>query len=92
MSDFSLNDLLYLHYAREDYKISDRATDTGDSDVQYIGYVNRKGEWYILKEDRSPATANVDREYRFWSGSSNYTAGWAGREGYSYERYDVHFA
>jgi len=90
MPGYTINDLMVLHFAREDFKISDQATNSVDTDIRYYGYINRAGEWYIMQEDRTPASG-VDREYRFTKGGSNYSTGWAGREGLSYDTYDAVF-
>ena len=81
----TINDLMVIHHAFADFKISDQADHGGDSTKKYYGYVNREGEWYIMRRD---LTANT---YRYYKGGSNYAAGWAGREGYTYERYDEVF-
>jgi len=81
----TINDLMVMHFAREDYKVSDEADNGSDANIKYIGYVNRDGEWYILERNLT------NRTYRFIAGASNYTAGWAGREAYTYERYDEVF-
>ena len=81
----TINDLMVLHFAFADFKVSDEADKGADPNIKYAGYVNRDGEWYILERNLT------NRTYRFFAGSSNYAAGWSGREAYSYERYDEVF-
>ena len=82
----TINDLMVLHFTREDYKVSDEAAHSIDTSKFYAGYVNRDGEWYILER-----IVGATKSYRFFAGSNNYATGWSGREAYTYERYDEVF-
>ena len=90
MPGYGINDLMVLHFAHADFKISDQDVDSGDPDITYYGYVNRVGEWYIMRRDNSPASGD-DRAYRFVKGGSGFATGWSGRQGLSYEAYDTCF-
>jgi hypothetical protein len=54
------------------YSISDK---DDDASPNYFGFVDRDGNWYILKETVS---AGADT-YRYASGSSNYATNWTNR-------------
>jgi hypothetical protein len=51
------------------YKISE----LDDSVPAYYGFTNADGEWFIMREESSGA-------YRYWRGSSNFSANWALRD------------
>lgn len=82
---YTLNDLMVLHFAQSDYRLSDEADHSTDPDIKYIGYLNRKGEWYIVERNLANKT------YRFCAGSAGYTTAWSGREALEYDYYDVVF-
>ena len=77
----SINDLSHFYLAIQGYVVSDQAVDSGDSNVNYYGYVNRYGNWYILKED------TVNLTYRYAKGDSGYTTAWNARESAVYDYY-----
>lgn len=56
-----------------------------DSTPAYYGFVNKDGAWYILKEDASGG-------YRYYNGSSNFSAGWSDRATHTYDYFDVVFS
>ncbi len=56
-------------------------TDLDDSSPAYYGYMNKAGNWYIMKEDSSGA-------YRYTKGTSSYSSNWTGRAGLSYDYFD----
>ena len=60
----------------EKYHISDE--ESGGT-VEYYGKVANNGAWFILKID------TVAKTYRYANGSSNYTTGWTGRAGLTYQ-------
>lgn len=66
----------------DQYKISD-----GDEagTTKYYGFVDKDGNWYILKND---TTAN---SYRYTKGSGSYSAAWTARASKTYNTYDVIF-
>lgn len=55
-----------------------------DATPNYFGFVNHKGQWYILKEVVS-AGADV---YSFAVGDSGYSTAWTNRVTLSYSQYD----
>ncbi|MFA6142508.1 MAG: hypothetical protein WC738_04345 [Candidatus Omnitrophota bacterium] len=82
----TINDLMVMHFAQGDYKISDEADDSvSPTTKKYYGYLNRDGEWYIMRRDLTAKT------YRYFAGSSNFTDGWSGREAYDYGTYEEIF-
>ena len=85
----TINDYSLYHAKLNGYQISDQDVDSGDSDIIYFGYVNQRGEWYIMKEDQSVGgDANV-LSWRFYKGDSGYSTNWANRESLTpYETYD----
>lgn len=71
----------------EGYKVSDAANKAGDATIRYFGYVNRRGEWFILRQTVSGTTA----DYRFVKGDSAYTTAWAARETQTYDYFNTIF-
>lgn len=63
------------------YRVADTDDpETGNvSGINYYGFVDINGEWYILKEDLTGATGS----YRYLRGSSDYDINWNGRTGLS---------
>jgi len=59
------------------YKVADTDDpETGNnSGINYFGFVDVNGNWYILKEDLTGATAS----YRYIKGSSGYPTNWTNR-------------
>jgi hypothetical protein len=65
------------------YKISQ--IDDASATVQYFGFVNKDGAWYIQKEDSSEGT------YRYTKGSSNFATNWTNRTSLTYDYFDSVF-
>lgn len=53
--------------------------------VIYYGYLDKTGNWYILKEDVSAST------YRYFKGASSFTTNWTNRASLAYDFFDVIF-
>jgi hypothetical protein len=60
------------------YFISDK---DDDASPNYFGFVDRDGNWYILKET---VLAGADT-YRYAKGTTGYTTNWTGRAALSYD-------
>ena len=60
------------------YVLSDK---DDDASPNYYGYVDKEGNYYIMKETISPGADT----YRFVKDSSGYTTAWTGRVGLSYD-------
>jgi hypothetical protein len=60
------------------YFISDK---DDDATPNYYGFVDKDGNWYILKETVS---AGADT-YRYAKGTTGYTTAWTGRAGLTYD-------
>jgi len=69
----------------------DKETKSTDSDINYYGYENRHGEWYIMEEDLSPAGGTSPNSWRYIKGDSDYATNWTGREALSYSRTSTAF-
>jgi len=70
------------------YRINDDADDSSNDNIQYYGYIDRFGAWYIQKHDTTART------YRYAKGDSNFSTSWDSvvtREGLTYSRWDVTF-
>jgi hypothetical protein len=65
------------------YRVADTDDpDTGNvSGINYYGFVDVDGAWYIMREDLTGATAT----YRYTKGSTNYATNWTGRAGLTYD-------
>ena len=89
----TINDYAYFHNKFQGYQISDQDIDSVDSEIFYYGYVNRAGDWYIMKEDTSVSgDANV-KSWRFAKGDidDDYTTQWAARESQTYADFEDTF-
>jgi len=53
------------------------------SDPKYYGFLDKDGNWYILKE--------TSGTYRYEHGSANYTTNWTNRASLTYNYFDVEF-
>ena len=73
---------LLAPFSRE-YQVSD-IEETGT--ITYVLFIAVDGRWYILKYDSS------DESIRYKSGSQNPTAGWTGRAGWTYKRFNEEFS
>ena len=81
MSDISLEPLLNTKYALlalDGYVLSDK---DDDASPNYYGYVNKDGEWYVMKET---ILAGADN-YRFAKGAADYITNYTNRAGLSYD-------
>ena len=56
-----------------------------DSAPAYYGYLDKDGNWFILKVD------DTTGEYRYTKGASNFSTNWTGRAGLTYALYDSVF-
>lgn len=66
------------------YSLTDQYRTSG---TRYSGFLNAKGEWYILKETMTSSTSS----YRFCKGSTDYTTNWTNRASLSYDYFDAVF-
>lgn len=73
--DISLEPLVNAavnHMAVDGYVVSDK---DDDASPNYFGYVDRQGNWYIMKETVNPGADT----YRFVGGTGDYTTNWTNR-------------
>ena len=66
------------------YRVADVDDNNGagnPSGVNYYGFVDVGGGWYIMEEDVSGSTAT----YRYFKGDTNYATNWGVRTGFSYD-------
>ena len=87
----TINDAMFWAALFPGYIISDQAVKSSDSTIRYIGFLNKKGEWYIL-EQNTAAGANSLQTFRYAKGTSAYTTNWTAKEGLTYGYVDVTFA
>lgn len=66
------------------YKIANK---DDDASPNYYGFINAKGEWYILEETVS---AGADT-YRYARGANNFATNWTNRASLTYDYFDVVF-
>lgn len=64
-----------------DYRAQD-LDENSDPNIQYVGFVNANGGWYIIENDTLQATLR----YKF--GKRGYSKGWESRTGHSYKLYN----
>lgn len=91
MTDQTINDQMYFTSKMAGYKISNKRAKAGDSDITYYGYVDRRGNWYIMKVDKSDGVAG-NTTYEFIKGASLYSTNWTTRESLVYASFDSTFA
>lgn len=61
-----------------------RITQVDDSDPAYYGYVNKTGNWFIMKEDNTGG-------YRYAKGDTSFSTNWTNRAALSYDYFDTTF-
>lgn len=74
-------------FAYEGYKVADETDKAGDSTIRYYGFVNRRGEWFIMRQTVSGTTT----DYRFVKGDSAYTTAWTARESQTFDYFNTIF-
>lgn len=62
-----------------DFRVSD--IDTA-SDPKYYGYLNRRGEWYVMREA-------ADGTFRYAYGRTGYAAAWTDKANLSYDLFST---
>lgn len=82
-----INDYAAFAFLYEGYKVNDQANKSGDDNTTYFGYVNRFGEWFIMRQVVSGTTLS----FRFAKGASGYTTAFTARESQTYDYLDVIF-
>ncbi|HHD92284.1 MAG TPA: hypothetical protein ENL06_01500 [Candidatus Portnoybacteria bacterium] len=55
-------------------------SDIDDSSPAYYGFVDKDGNWYIMKEDTGT--------YRYCKGTTDYSTNWSNRASLTYDYYD----
>lgn len=60
----------------EGYKVTEISTDESS---YYYGFVNKDGNWYIMREDPNEGS------FRYVKGDINFSSGWKKREGLKYD-------
>lgn len=91
MSEKTLNDYSLFQALLGGYLPTDQETNDGDGDIKYYGYQNKHGEWYIMKEDLSPAGGTEPITWTYARGDSDYGTNWTGRQALTYTRPAVAF-
>lgn len=91
----SLNDNMNLVFGIDGMKPSDQDYKSNDANIIYFGFVNKKGEWYILKQTTSTITiSSTDYQniaYRYCKGDSDYTTNYAARQTQDYDYFNAIF-
>lgn len=82
-----INDYAAFGFLYDGYKVNDQANKAGDDSITYFGFLNKFGEWFIMKQAVSGSTIS----FRFVRGNSGYTTAWSAREAASYDYLDVTF-
>lgn len=82
-----INDYAAFNFLYENYKVNDQANKVGDDTITYFGFLNRFGEWFIMRQSVSGTTI----AFRFCKGLSAYTTAWTAREAQVYDYLDVIF-
>lgn len=83
----SAADAAAFGFSYEGYKVADETDHAGDSTIRYYGFVNFRGEWFIMKQTVSGVTSS----YRFAKGDSAYTTAWTARESQTYDYFYTTF-
>lgn len=78
----NLNDAALFAFFLDGYKISDQNVKSNDSNIQYIGMLNRYGNWYILVQNTN------DGSYRYLRGDTGYETAYGAREANSYDYFN----
>lgn len=64
--------------ALDGYRVSGNKEHSSDTDVRYLGFLNKSGEWYFIEIDTGDGTILYAR------GSSGYSTAWTNRESLDY--------
>ena len=91
MADETVNDHVYFNNKLAGYKIANQQKKAADSDITYFGYLDRRGNWYIMKRDASDGGAGIIT-FEFIKGSTLYSTNWGNRESLTYAPFDETFA
>lgn len=79
----SLNDNMSTVFAIDGMKPSDQNQKATDTTITYFGFVNSKGEWYIMQQVAT--NSGADLTFKYIKGNSGYTANYALRESLTYD-------
>jgi hypothetical protein len=82
-----INDYAAFAFLYDGYKVNDQANHTGNDNITYFGFLNKFGEWFIMKQTTSGTTVS----FRFAKGNSAYTTAWTARESQTFDYIDVTF-
>jgi len=85
--ELTLQDTFAFGFGYDGYKVSDQTEKSGDSNVIYFGFLNRRGEWFIMRQ----TVSGVTTDYRFVKGDSAYTTAWNARESQTYDYFNTIF-
>lgn len=72
-------------FSLDGYRINDDDEKSTDPEIQYYGYSDRFGAWYIQEHNTTL------RSYRYAKGDSGYATNYAARESLTYTRWDQAF-
>ena len=87
----TINDYKFFEAKLAGYKIANQQAKAADADITYYGYIDRLGNWYIMKRDGSDGGAGVIT-FTFIKGSTLYSTNWTARESLTYAAFDTTFA
>lgn len=86
----TINDFAYFAFMMDGYKASDQARKAADTDIFYYGFLDSKGNWYIMEHDTTAGVNNL-QTFRFKKGTSGYTTNWTNRETLTYDYFNTIF-
>lgn len=69
----NLNDAQQMYMALNGYVATDEDT---SGTIEYYGFANRTGQWYILAQNN---TVSTNPTFRYTRGDSGYTTAWTAR-------------
>lgn len=73
----SVADYAAINGALQGYRVADQEAGA----TSYFGYVNNKGEWYLMRSVKTDAVT----AYRFYKGDGDYATAWAARGDPTYD-------
>lgn len=84
-----INDYAAFNFLYEGYKVNDQANKAADDTTTYFGFLNRFGEYFIMRQ----VVTGTTLAFRFYKGpvGVTYTTAWGGREALQYDTLDVSF-
>jgi hypothetical protein len=75
-----------IHPAEQQPTDGYQISEIDDNDISFLGYINTKGQWYIMKGDGETGS------FRYTKGDTDFSGNWGNRENLTYAYYHELFS